>query len=64
MTILLIYSFLLIKSNCFYVLFQFSKQENSAEESATNFTVENFAQIYIDAKYSSIIEVGTSASKS
>ena len=63
MTILLIYSFLLIKSNCSYVLLQFAKQENSAEESATNFTVENFAQIYIDAIYSSIIEVGTSPQK-
>ena len=62
-TILIIFSFLLIKSNCSYVLLQFAKQEKFPEELAINFTVENFTQIFIESKYSSIIEVGTSPQK-
>ena len=61
--IFLIIIFLLQKSNGSYVPLQFSKQENSPSQLDNNFTIENISQLYIEAKFTSTIEIGNPPQK-
>ena len=60
--IFFIFLFLLIKSNCSYVPLQFTKQEDFSQFD-NNFTIENITQLYIEAKFTSTIDIGNPPQK-
>lgn len=53
---ILIISFLLFQINSSYIIFPFIK--NSSEPLEANFTIEDFADFYIEPKFTSTIEMG------
>ena len=61
--ILIIISILLIQIKASYILLPFTKQEQSSDPNGSNLTPEDFADIYIEPKFSSIIEIGTPPQK-
>ena len=61
--ILILISFLLIQIKTSYIILPFTKQEQSSEPNDSNLTPEDFARIYIEPKFSSIIEIGTPPQK-
>ena len=61
--ILILISFLLIQIKTSYIILPFTKQEQSSEPNDSNLTPEDFVRIYIEPKFSSIIEIGTPPQK-
>ena len=62
-TNIMFFEILLMKSKGSYISLQFTKQEKNPNLFGTNFTLEDFREIYIEPKYSSIIEVGNPPQK-
>ena len=62
-TIFVFFLILLIQSKGSYVILQFTQKEKSPDSSEANFTLEDFAKIYVDSTFSSTIEVGNPPQK-
>ena len=57
------FTFLLNQANTSYVILQFTKQEKLPQSIGNNFTIDNFAQFYIEPTFLTTIEIGTPPQK-
>ena len=57
------FSFFLNQINTSYVILQFTKREKLSQLIGNNFTIDTFAQFYIEPTFSTTIEIGTPPQK-